>query len=183
MKITFCKIENGTGIAKYSFICFVRHEKLLPCIKTNFYLSLFHQNQGVVGQGGLSTNRTFLRYGILPRENLCTENLTPWKKLLPCKNRRGLAVLLSSGHMQKYSVYFSIGLELKPVCSTADCSKVFIQYKHNMNNLMTNLYNQENKIKMTWFSWKPPIQAKFLKLQSLCWTLIFIIHKVNIIDF
>ena len=132
MKITFCKIENGTGIAKYSFICFVRHEKLLPCIKTNFYLSLFHQNQGVVGQGGLSTNRTFLRYGILPRENLCTENLTPWKKLLPCKNRRGLAVLLSSGHMQKYSVYFSIGLELKPVCSTADCSKVFIQYTHTI---------------------------------------------------
>ena len=43
--------------------------------------------------------------------------MTPWKKLLPCKNRQGLGVLLSSGHIQKYSVYFSLGLEVKPVCS------------------------------------------------------------------
>lgn len=26
-----------------------------------------------------------LRYGSLPHENVCTENLTPWIKLLPCK--------------------------------------------------------------------------------------------------
>ena len=27
-----------------------------------------------------------LRYAALPRENVCTENLTPWKKLLPCSS-------------------------------------------------------------------------------------------------
>lgn len=38
----------------------------------------------------LSTSRHFspnkgkMFYGILPRENVCTENLTPWAKLLPC---------------------------------------------------------------------------------------------------
>lgn len=26
-----------------------------------------------------------LRFGYLPHENVCTENLTPWIKLLPCK--------------------------------------------------------------------------------------------------
>ena len=26
-----------------------------------------------------------LRFGALPNENVCTENLTPWIKLLPCK--------------------------------------------------------------------------------------------------
>lgn len=26
----------------------------------------------------------FIRVGHLPRENICTENLTPWTKLLPC---------------------------------------------------------------------------------------------------
>jgi hypothetical protein len=34
------------------------------------------------------------RYGALPREAVCTENLTPWLKLLPCWDRAGLATLL-----------------------------------------------------------------------------------------
>lgn len=29
-----------------------------------------------------------LRYGALPREVVCTENLTPWHKLLPCRESR-----------------------------------------------------------------------------------------------
>ena len=32
--------------------------------------------------------------GSLPREIACTENLTPWGKLLPCRHRAGLASLL-----------------------------------------------------------------------------------------
>lgn len=32
--------------------------------------------------------------GVLPREHVCTENLTPFFKLLPCKNEAGLAALL-----------------------------------------------------------------------------------------
>ncbi|KAJ4955716.1 hypothetical protein NE237_012499 [Protea cynaroides] len=35
-----------------------------------------------------------LRYGALPREAVCTENLTPWLKLLPCRDKAGLAALL-----------------------------------------------------------------------------------------
>lgn len=35
-----------------------------------------------------------LRYGTLPRENVCTENLTPWGKLLPCRTQAGIARLL-----------------------------------------------------------------------------------------
>lgn len=30
------------------------------------------------------------RSGTLPGENVCTENLTPWKKLLPCESKRGI---------------------------------------------------------------------------------------------
>jgi hypothetical protein len=29
-------------------------------------------------------NPLFVRVGALPKENICTENLTPWSKLLPC---------------------------------------------------------------------------------------------------
>ncbi|KNA21177.1 hypothetical protein SOVF_045650 [Spinacia oleracea] len=35
-----------------------------------------------------------LRYGTLPREAVCTENLTPWLKLLPCRDKAGLAELM-----------------------------------------------------------------------------------------
>ncbi|XVF32180.1 hypothetical protein REPUB_Repub17cG0059700 [Reevesia pubescens] len=35
-----------------------------------------------------------LRYGTLPREAVCTENLTPWLKLLPCRDKSGIALLL-----------------------------------------------------------------------------------------
>ncbi|KAK9281528.1 hypothetical protein L1049_004431 [Liquidambar formosana] len=35
-----------------------------------------------------------LRYGTLPREAVCTENLTPWLKLLPCRDKAGLPALL-----------------------------------------------------------------------------------------
>jgi GPI-anchor transamidase subunit T len=36
-----------------------------------------------------------LRLNILPSERLCTENLTPFLKLLPCNNRAGIAELLN----------------------------------------------------------------------------------------
>lgn len=35
-----------------------------------------------------------LRYGSLPREAVCTENLTPWLKLLPCRDKAGLSELM-----------------------------------------------------------------------------------------
>lgn len=34
-------------------------------------------------------NSSYLRYSTLPRETACTENLTPFKKLLPCDSKVG----------------------------------------------------------------------------------------------
>ena len=48
-------------------------------------------------------------YSTLPRENVCTENLTPLIKLLPCRNRRGLASLLHSLRLFRSS-YHSLQL-------------------------------------------------------------------------
>jgi len=81
------------------------------------------QPQGAQG-ANLSSSSSFLRYGLLPKENLCTENLTPWKKLLPCKGRRGLATLLSSSMMQKHASYQSLLLKVRPVCSSPSCSSL-----------------------------------------------------------
>ncbi|KAI8609329.1 GPI transamidase component PIG-T [Chytriomyces sp. MP71] len=41
-----------------------------------------------------------LRYSTLPREITCTENLTPWTKLLPCTTKAGIASLFNA-----YAIY------------------------------------------------------------------------------
>ena len=52
---------------------------------------------------------------MLPGENVCTENLTPWKKLLPCGTKRGLATMLNADHIHT-SKYHSLGLSLRKIC-------------------------------------------------------------------
>lgn len=42
----------------------------------------------------LHSNSTRVRVGELPTEAVCTENLTPWIKLLPCRDQSGLGKLL-----------------------------------------------------------------------------------------
>nr|XP_010929799.1 GPI transamidase component PIG-T isoform X1 [Elaeis guineensis] len=50
---------------------------------------------------GFHPNSDNLRYGALPREAVCTENLTPWLKLLPCRDKAGLASLLDRPSIYK----------------------------------------------------------------------------------
>ncbi|XVE72741.1 hypothetical protein DITRI_Ditri11bG0063000 [Diplodiscus trichospermus] len=61
-----------------------------------------------------------LRYGTLPREAVCTENLTPWLKLLPCRDKAGIAMLLDRPSIYK-GFYHSQRLHLT---STGSGSKV-----------------------------------------------------------
>ena len=42
----------------------------------------------VSADAGHGSGKRFMR-GTLPGENVCTENLTPWKKMLPCQGKRG----------------------------------------------------------------------------------------------
>lgn len=56
-----------------------------------------------------------VRYASLPREIVCTENLTPWKKLLPCGSASGFASLLNSGHVHN-TKYHSLGLKVRMLC-------------------------------------------------------------------
>ncbi|ONK58086.1 uncharacterized protein A4U43_C09F7970 [Asparagus officinalis] len=50
---------------------------------------------------GFFSNSSNLRYGALPREAVCTENLTPWLKLLPCRDKAGIASLLDRPSIYK----------------------------------------------------------------------------------
>lgn len=99
-------------------------------------------------RGVLGTNLTgepsHFRYGLLPKENVCTENLTPWKKLLPCKGKRGLAVLLNSGVIQKHSSYQSLSLGVRPVCGDAACSSLHTELSQELTLVFDPaIYNRD----------------------------------------
>eukprot|EP00252_Welwitschia_mirabilis_P023119 TRINITY_DN6465_c0_g1_i1.p1 TRINITY_DN6465_c0_g1~~TRINITY_DN6465_c0_g1_i1.p1 ORF type:complete len:676 (+),score=126.09 TRINITY_DN6465_c0_g1_i1:255-2282(+) len=58
-----------------------------------------------------------VRYGALPREAVCTENLTPWLKLLPCRDKAGLAELMDrpsiyKGYYHSQRLYVQSNIDL-----------------------------------------------------------------------
>ena len=56
-----------------------------------------------------------LFHGTLPREVVCTENLTPFLKLLPCKGKAGISSLLD-GHKLFDASWQSMAIDFRPVC-------------------------------------------------------------------
>ncbi|KAI9827889.1 MAG: Subunit of the glycosylphosphatidylinositol transamidase complex-like protein [Phylliscum demangeonii] len=55
-----------------------------------------------------------LLHGTLPREPVCTENLTPFLKLLPCKGQAGISTLLD-GHKLFDASWQSMSIDVRPV--------------------------------------------------------------------
>ena len=56
-----------------------------------------------------------LLHGILPHEVVCTENLTPFLKLLPCKGKAGISSLLD-GHKLFDASWQTMAIDVRPVC-------------------------------------------------------------------
>ncbi|KAI8965354.1 Gpi16 subunit, GPI transamidase component [Daldinia sp. FL1419] len=56
-----------------------------------------------------------LLHGVLPREVVCTENLTPFLKLLPCKGKAGISTLLD-GHKLFDASWQSMAIDIRPIC-------------------------------------------------------------------
>lgn len=63
---------------------------------------------------------------------VCTENLTPWKKLLPCDSKSGLASLLNSGYIHN-TRYHSIALHLRPVCRESTCQSLSLELQQSVS--------------------------------------------------
>lgn len=66
------------------------------------------------GDHATMTNMRLL-HGVLPREVVCTENLTPFLKLLPCKGKAGISSLLD-GHKLFDASWQSMAIDVRPVC-------------------------------------------------------------------
>jgi phosphatidylinositol glycan class T len=58
-----------------------------------------------------------LLHGALPKEPVCTENLTPFLKLLPCKGKAGISSLLN-GHKLFDASWQSMSIDVRPICPT-----------------------------------------------------------------
>ncbi|XP_071372412.1 GPI transamidase component PIG-T isoform X1 [Centroberyx affinis] len=84
-----------------------------------------------LGLGNVTDHR-FLRYATLPREIVCTENLTPWKKLLPCGSKAGLAVLMKSEKLF-HSSFHSQALHIRPVCQDWQCKDTSWELRQTLN--------------------------------------------------
>ncbi|KAL3633323.1 hypothetical protein CASFOL_022850 [Castilleja foliolosa] len=81
----------------------------LFCASINF---LEHSTSYSSPQWSFRSVSDKLRYGTLPREAVCTENLTPWLKLLPCRDKAGLSLLMDRPSIYR-GYYHSQRLHLK----------------------------------------------------------------------
>ncbi|OKL55744.1 hypothetical protein UA08_08971 [Talaromyces atroroseus] len=58
-----------------------------------------------------------LLHGTLPGEVVCTENLTPFLKMLPCKGKAGVSSLFD-GHKLFDASWQSMSIDVRPICSS-----------------------------------------------------------------
>ncbi|CAF1905194.1 unnamed protein product [Rotaria magnacalcarata] len=107
--LNFLDSNVSTSSPNYSF----RPQSILPISQTSYQ------------------DNSFLRYAVLPREIVCTENLTPWKKLLPCvaggSNHKGLAGLLDNAPKLYNSVYHSLRMDLRQICTNTECTSTQLE--------------------------------------------------------
>ena len=63
----------------------------------------------------VSNSNLHLLHGNLPHEVICTENLTPFIKQLPCKGKAGISSLLD-GHKLFDSSWQAMAIDVRPQC-------------------------------------------------------------------
>lgn len=68
-----------------------------------------------VGNHSTSQQPLHLLHGTLPGEVVCTENLTPFVKLLPCKGKAGVSSLFD-GHRLFDASWQSMSIDFRPTC-------------------------------------------------------------------
>jgi GPI-anchor transamidase subunit T len=62
-----------------------------------------------------SSRQPHLLHGTLPGEVVCTENLTPFLKMLPCKGKAGISSLFD-GHKLFDASWQSMSIDVRTVC-------------------------------------------------------------------
>lgn len=85
-------------------------------------------------------------HGALPREALCTENLSPWARMLPCRARAGLATLLNPLRIFA-SRYHGLSTHVRQVCDDVEaaeaagaapraCARPVLEFRHTLSTVL-----------------------------------------------
>lgn len=130
--------EGGAGVelwawieAENEFVAFEKWQTLtqslsgLFCASLNFIDSTRTTKPvlsfGPRGDHPANATNLHLLHGVLPGEVVCTENLTPFLKLLPCKGKVGISSLLD-GHKVFDASWQSMSIDVRPRCLVgSDC--------------------------------------------------------------
>lgn len=78
-----------------------------------------------------SSSSLHLLHGTLPGEVVCTENLTPFLKLLPCKGKAGISSLFD-GHKLFDASWQTMSIDIRPVCPP-DSSECLIEIEQTVD--------------------------------------------------
>jgi phosphatidylinositol glycan class T len=78
-------------------------------------------HEGYQARDRPSASDVHLLHGMLPNEVVCTENLTPFLKLLPCKGKAGISSLLD-GHKLFDASWQSMAIDVRRKCDSAGTS-------------------------------------------------------------
>ncbi|KAL1306104.1 hypothetical protein AAFC00_004221 [Neodothiora populina] len=81
-----------------------------------------------------SSSNLHLLHGALPHEVVCTENLTPFLKLLPCKGKAGISTLLD-GHKLFDASWQSMAIDVRPLCPE-DGSQCILQIEQTVDMVL-----------------------------------------------
>lgn len=73
-------------------------------------------------------------HGALPHEVVCTENLTPFLKLLPCKGKAGISSLLD-GHKLFDASWQTMAIDVRPFCPT-DGSECVLEIEQTVDMVL-----------------------------------------------
>ncbi|EEH38409.1 GPI transamidase component GPI16 [Paracoccidioides lutzii Pb01] len=111
-------IDADTNVAAYAkWVTLTQSLSGLFCASLNFIDSTRTTRPVVTFEpvGNHSSGHLHLLHGTLPGEVVCTENLTPFLKLLPCKGKAGIASLLD-GHRLFDASWQSMAIDVRPTC-------------------------------------------------------------------
>lgn len=144
--------EGGTGVELWAWIEANRDEDAnarwltltnalsgLFCASLNFIdaTKTIQPASTFESEGNLhstSNHSLHLLHGALPHEVICTENLTPFLKLLPCKGKAGISTLLD-GHKLFDASWQSMAIDVRPVCP-ADGSECLLEIEQTVDMVL-----------------------------------------------
>lgn len=121
----------------------------LTCSSLNFMTSTVTWTPNLAYKASVDA-QLIPRAASLPREIVCTENLTPWAKLLPCQSKSGLAKLLN-GYKLFDADYQSLGIQLIPKCVDISCQTMEFTLQQTVTILLDPLRttNSKSNFKLT----------------------------------